>query len=92
MGLMYGVSAVTAVAFVALYTVMAKAWNARTGVVFGALFGIASGFPMGFGTYCVMPVPIFMSVVWFVGALVQMTLAGLITGLILAGGDSKAQN
>jgi hypothetical protein len=83
MGLMYIVGAVGAAAFVGLYTAAANPKSMAAGLKYGLLFGIATGFPMGFGTYCVMPVPVHMAFVWFGGSLVETTVGGAIAGTII---------
>ncbi len=83
MGLMYVVGAVGAAAFVGLYTAVAKPKSIAAGLKYGLLFGIATGFPMGFGTYCVMPVPVHLAFVWFGGSLVETVIGGAIAGAII---------
>jgi len=83
MGLMYVVGAVGAAAFVGLYAAVVKPKSMAAGLKYGLLFGIATGFPMGFGTYCVMPIPVHMAFVWFVGSLVETVVGGAIAGAII---------
>ncbi|NQU41187.1 MAG: hypothetical protein HQ523_14645 [Lentisphaerae bacterium] len=83
MGLMYAVGAVGAAAFVGLYAAVAKPKSIAAGLKYGLLFGIATGFPMGFGTYCVMPVPVYLAVVWFLGSLVETLVGGAIVGAMI---------
>lgn len=83
MGLMYVVGAVGAAAFVGLYTAVVNPKSMAAGLKYGLLFGIATGFPMGFGTYCVMPIPVYMALVWFVGSLVETVVGGAIMGAIM---------
>ena len=83
MGLMYVVGAVGAAAFVGLYAAVAKPKSMVAGLKYGLLFGIATGFPMGFGTYCVMPVPANLAFVWFGGSLVETVIGGAIAGAII---------
>lgn len=83
MGLMYVVGAVGAAAFVGLYGAVVKPKSIASGLKYGLLFGIATGFPMGFGTYCVMPVPVHMAFVWFLGSLVETFVGGAIAGAII---------
>ena len=83
MGLMYVVGAVGAAAFVGLYTAVVKPKSMAAGLKYGLLFGIATGFPMGFGTYCVMPIPVYMAFVWFVGSLVETVVGGAIVGAVV---------
>jgi hypothetical protein len=83
MGLMYAVSIVGAVAFAGLYAAAVQQKSLAAGLKYGFLFGIATGFPMGFGTYCVMPVPLYLAIVWFLGALVEYTVGGALVGAII---------
>lgn len=83
MGLMYVVTGIGAAAFVGLYAVLAHPKSIKTGLIYGLLFGVATGFPMGFGTYSVMPVPFFLAIVWFLGALLEMVVGGAIVGAVI---------
>ena len=83
MGLMRVVGLVAAVCFVCLYAwlVRPKCW--ATGLSYGLIFGVGTGFSMGFGTYCVMPIPQSLAVGWFVGSVVNAGVAGLLVGWIV---------
>jgi hypothetical protein len=83
MGLMYVVGFVSAAAFVGLYAAVVQPKSMSAGLKYGLLFGIATGFPMGFGTYCVMPVPVYLAIVWFGGSLVEAVVGGAIAGAII---------
>ena len=83
MGLMYVVTALSALAFAGIYYALVAEKSIASGVKYGILFGIAIGFPMGFGSYCVMPIPLHLAVVWFVGSLVETTVAGILVGAII---------
>lgn len=83
MGLMYGVSVVYAACFVAIYGLLITDKSVMTGLKYGALFGLASGITTGFGSYTYLPIPLILAVVWFAGALVSATLAGIIAGAIM---------
>jgi hypothetical protein len=80
MGLMWVVGLVAAVCFVCLYAwlVRPKSWAA--GLSYGLIFGVGTGFSMGFGTYCVMPLPQSLAVAWFVGSVVNAAVGGLLVG------------
>ncbi len=88
MGLMYVVGAVSAAAFVVLYAAVVNPKSMAAGLKYGLLFGIATGVPMGFGTYCVMPVPIHLALVWFGGSLVETVVGGAIAGAIIKPSDT----
>ena len=76
-------SVVFSVFFVWIYTMLAKK-GVASGIKFGILMGIIHGFGMGFGSYATMPITLFIAVVWFLGSVVEMTLAGLLTGVMLS--------
>jgi len=82
MALMYGVVFVAALAFVGLYAAMGLPKSIAAGFKFGFLFGIAAGLPMGFGSYSVMPIPVDMATVWFVGSLAEAIAGGVIAASI----------
>jgi hypothetical protein len=81
-GLIYLVTIVGAAAFAGLYAAVVNPKSLATGLKYGLLFGIATGFPMGFGSYSVMPITLYLASVWFVGALVEATIGGAIVGAI----------
>jgi len=83
MGLMYLVTFVVAASFAGLYAILVSPKSAAAGLKYGLLFGIATGFPMGFGTYSYMPVPLTLAVTWFIGSLIEMIVAGAIVGAII---------
>lgn len=83
MPLMWLVTLVTAVVFVCLYAWLIRPKSVYAGLSFGILFGIAGGFSMGFGTYCVMPIPQKLAVAWTAGTLIESAVAGLLVGWIV---------
>lgn len=83
MGLMFLVGAVVATAFVCLYAWLIRDKSVATGLSYGLIFGVAAGVSMGIGTYCVMPIPILMAVVWCVGTLVETAAGGVLVGWIV---------
>ena len=52
-------------------------------MTYGLLLGISWGISMGYGSYSVMPIPYHMALAWFLGTVVEMTLGGLLLGLII---------
>ena len=82
-GLMALVGLVGAVAFVAVYAYLIRPKCPVTGLIYGALFGLGVGVSMGYGTYCVMPIPHRLALAWFLGALVEAVVGGLLVGLIV---------
>ena len=83
MGLMYVTVFIAAMVFAFLYGGFVGNKNLRTGIKFGLLYGIGVGVGMGYGTYSVMPIPYFMALTWFLGTVVEATLAGLLVGRII---------
>ncbi len=83
MGLMRVVGLVAAVCFVCLYAwlVRPKSWAA--GLSYGLVFGVGTGFSMGYGTYCVMPLPQSLAVAWCAGSIAEAAVAGLLVGWIV---------
>ena len=51
--------------------------------IYGVLFGLASGIAMGFGSYSYMPITLALPWSWFLGSLVEATVAGAIVGAIV---------
>jgi hypothetical protein len=83
MGLMYLVTFISCLAFVLIYALLVGKKGLGTGVAYGCLFGLGAGISMGYGTYSVQPIPYMMALSWFLGTLVEGTLAGLIVGAIV---------
>jgi hypothetical protein len=83
MGLMYLVTFVFTTAFVAIYGFLVSPKSLVTGIKYGALFGLALGFSMGFGSYSYMPIPVSLAWMWFIGSLVESIAAGAIVGGII---------
>ncbi len=74
---------ITAIAFVIIYVRLISPKDIIRGLEYGLLFGIATGVSMGFGTYSVMPIPLYMGSVWLIGSIIQMALGGIIVGAII---------
>lgn len=82
-GLMRLVGLVSAAAFVVIYAGLVHTRSVATGLKFGLLFGAYAGAGMGFGTYCVMPIPPSLALAWFLGSVVECAVAGLLVGWIV---------
>jgi len=74
---------IAAIAFVMIYVRLISPKDVIRGLEYGLLFGIATGVSMGFGTYSVMPIPLYMAFVWLIGSIVSMALGGIIAGAII---------
>jgi len=83
MRMMHVVLLICASAFVLIYASLAGNRSVGTGILYGILFGIATGISMGFGTYCVMPIPLSLAWGWALGHLAETTVAGAIVGAIV---------
>ena len=83
MGLHTLVVLCSAVLFSAIYTFLVSTRSVRNAILYGALFGAASGISFGYGMYAFMPLPYDMALTWFFTSLVEGVLGGLALGFIL---------
>ncbi|MBI9092417.1 MAG: hypothetical protein JEZ12_24640 [Desulfobacterium sp.] len=83
MPLMYFVTLVFTVCFVMIYALWVEQKSIKSGIQFGALFGLATGFSMGFGSYSYMPIPYALAWSWFIGTWIETVVAGAIVGWIM---------
>lgn len=83
MPLMYSVTLVFAACFVLIYGQLVGKKSLVAGIQFGALFGLATGISMGFGSYSYMPIPLTLAWSWFLGSWIETIAAGLIVGAIV---------
>ena len=83
MFLMYFVILVFTVCFVLIYGLLVGQKSLASGIRFGALFGLATGISMGFGSYSYMPIPLTLAWSWFFGSLIEAIVAGAIVGAIM---------
>jgi hypothetical protein len=88
MTLMYIVTLAYTVCFVAIYDVLVSEKSIATGIKYGALFGLAAGISMGFGSYTFMPIPWSLALSWFAGTLVEAIVAGALVGAIIKQTDT----
>jgi hypothetical protein len=86
MGLMRSVSALSALAFTAIYVYHVKGGSMAAGAKYGLLFGLATGIPMGFGSYGYMPIPYSLAWGWFFCSVVAGVLGGAVAGAIAKNG------
>ncbi len=82
-GVMYLTSLIFNFVFVYLYWKFVSEKSPMRGVMYGLLLGIATGVGMGYGTYGFMPIPYALAFGWFIATVVEFTIIGLITGLIV---------
>jgi hypothetical protein len=83
MPLIYFVTLVFAVCFVLIYGLLVGQKSLSSGIRFGALFGLATGISMGFGSYSYMPIPLTLAWSWFLGSWIEAITAGAIVGAIM---------
>lgn len=83
MELMYVVGFIAATCFVFIYALFINPKSLLTGLKYGVIFGIGAGTSMGYGSYCVMPIPYYLALVWFLGMLVETIVGGLLVGAIV---------
>lgn len=89
MTLLYAVTLATTACFVMLYQHLVTRKSLMAGIQLGALFGLASGISMGFGSYCYMPIPITLAWSWFLGSLVSGVAAGALVGALVKPGQES---
>ena len=83
MGLMRLITFILAMIFVSIYTLLINPKSLKIGALFGLLMGLVSGISMGLGSYCYMPITMYIAVVWFVSSIIVTILAGLCVGAIV---------
>jgi hypothetical protein len=83
MPLLYFVTLVFTVCFVLIYGLLVGQKSLASGIRFGALFGLATGILMGFGSYIYMPIPLTLAWSWFFGSWIEAITAGAIVGAIM---------
>jgi hypothetical protein len=83
MGLMYIVGAIAAFCFAGVYGWLVRPKSLNAALKLGLLSGIGAGVSMGYGSYCVMPIPYAMAFTWFAGTVVQALVGGLLAGVII---------
>ena len=83
--LIYLVTLTFTASFVLIYGLLVGRKTVASGIQFGALFGLAAGVSMGFGSYNYMPIPLTLAWGWFIGNWLESVIAGAIAGAILRG-------
>jgi hypothetical protein len=83
MGHVWAGTLFAAVAFVMIYTLLIQRKTFIAGTVYGIVFGMATGFSIGFVSYAAMPMSLTITAIWFLGYLCQATIAGMLTALIV---------
>ncbi len=83
MGLMYFCTLIASVCFVLIYALLISSKSLASGVIYGLIYGVGTGFVFAFGSYAVMPISLKLAVVWFAGTLCEFVVAGLLTAAIV---------
>ncbi len=81
--LMSLVTLIVAACFVTIYGRLIEKKSLASGIRFGALFGLATGVSMGFGSYSYMPIPLTLAWSWFVGSWIEAIVAGALVGALV---------
>ena len=89
MPLMSIVTLIFSICFVTIYSYLIEPKSLSLGIKYGLILGIATSVSMGFGSYCYMPIPLGLAFSWFITGLVELTLAGLIVGLMVGISDKS---
>ena len=91
MPLMSIITLIFSLCFVTIYSYLIEPKSLTSGIKYGLIFGIGTGVSMGFGSYSYMPIPVSLAFSWFMGSLIELTLAGIIVGLMIhSSNENKA--
>ncbi len=77
------VTLIVAACFVTIYGWLIVKKSLVFGIRYGAIFGLATGASMGFGSYSYMPIPLTLAISWFIGSWIEAIVAGAIVGAIV---------
>ena len=83
------VTLVVAACFVTIYGRLIEKKSLASGIRYGAIFGLATGASMGFGSYSYMPIPLTLACSWFIGSWIEAIVAGAIVGAIVKPPERK---
>lgn len=89
MTLMYAVTLAATACFVMLYRHLVSRKSLTAGIQLGALFGLAAGISMGFGSYCYMPIPLSLAWSWFFESLASGVAGGALVGVLMKPGQER---
>ncbi len=81
--LMSVVTLVFSFCFVIIYSLLIAPKSMSEGIKYGCFLGLATGMSMGVGSYSYMPIPFVLAMSWFIGTLVELTIAGTLVGLMV---------
>ena len=83
MGVIYFSVLVSAICMVYVYAQFISPKSMNVAVKYGLVFGIGAGTVFGYGTYAFLPIPYSMALTWFLGTIVEATLAGVLMGVMV---------
>jgi hypothetical protein len=83
------VTLIFASGFVGIYSWFINAKSMTIAIKYSVVFGLTVGVSMGFGSYSYMPIPLDLAITWFIGTLVELSLAGIIIGSMIKPVDSS---
>lgn len=72
-----------AMIFVLIYSISSWKRGVSWGIIYGLLTGILVSGVLSFKQYSLYPIPLILSLVWFIEGIVQYIIAGIVTALIL---------
>lgn len=67
--------------FVGLFVYLEPNKSPKKALVYGAVFGLALGAVVGWGTWAAIPIPLYMAWVWFLGTWAEFLVAGGVLAL-----------
>jgi hypothetical protein len=82
LGLMYGISLITACFFVMIYCQIVSKKTMRNAIKLGLLIGLLVG-AGSIGAYSYMPLPLNIPILWSLSAIVNFSIAGSIVGFFM---------
>ncbi|QQR91244.1 MAG: hypothetical protein IPJ88_05810 [Myxococcales bacterium] len=82
MSLVWSITLVHAFLFSAIYAWLISPKSMKRALIYGLIFGVATGLKFGYGSYAVMPIAHFMAFVWFLGTIIEALIASTILGIV----------
>ena len=81
--LMSAVTLLFSFCVVSVYSYFIVPKSVATGLKYGLTLGVGVGAVTGIGSFCYMPIPLYLAGAWFGVNLVEITLAGIIVGYMV---------
>jgi hypothetical protein len=89
-GLLHVVRLISALCYVGIYACLVSEKSMGRALRYGVLYGVAAGVGMGYGSYAVMPIPYYLALAWFLGAVAEALAGAVILGLVLTESPKRA--